>query len=176
MRRALPAIAVTAAGVAWLLHAQGVIDNSPPGSPAAGGAAAAGTPSSSAALPSTTLPSTGAAPTRRPAGAASGSTTTTSPPAAAAGAVNGSVVDTRFGPVQVSVAISNGTITDVRALQSPNDERRSVSINARALPLLHDEVIAAQNAQIDGVSGATVTSGAYEQSLQAALDEAGYKH
>jgi len=51
--------------------------------------------------------------------------------------------------------------------------RESVQINARATPILAQEVIAAQSAQIDTVSGATYTSEAYAQSVQAAIDQAG---
>jgi uncharacterized protein with FMN-binding domain len=86
--------------------------------------------------------------------------------------VNGTVAQTRWGPVQVQVIIANGKITDVKALQYPNGNGRDQEINSYALPQLHDEVISAQSAHIDGVSGATVTSDGYTQSLQAALDAA----
>jgi uncharacterized protein with FMN-binding domain len=91
--------------------------------------------------------------------------------------VAGSVISTRFGDVQVSVTVEGGSkITDVQALQYPSRDRRSQSINSRAIPALRQEVLAAQSANIDVVSGATITSGAYEQSLQAALDSAGFHH
>jgi uncharacterized protein with FMN-binding domain len=114
------------------------------------------------------------------AGTGSGSSGTGSggeptPTAAANGSaetVNGSVADTRWGPVQVQVVIASGRITDVRAIQFPNGNGRDDEINAYALPQLHDQVIAAQSANIDGVSGATVTSRGYIESLQAALDYA----
>jgi uncharacterized protein with FMN-binding domain len=86
--------------------------------------------------------------------------------------VNGTVAQTRWGPVQVQVTIENGKITDVKALRYPNGNGRDDEINSYALPQLHDEVISAQSAHIDGVSGATVTSDGYTQSLQAALDAA----
>ena len=85
----------------------------------------------------------------------------------------GSSVQTRYGPVQVSVTFTGGQITDVQALQVPGGHRESVQINARATPILAQEVIAAQSAQIDTVSGATYTSEAYAQSVQAAIDQAG---
>jgi uncharacterized protein with FMN-binding domain len=90
--------------------------------------------------------------------------------------VTGSVVNTRFGDVQVSVVISGNQITDVQALEFPNRDRRSQSINSRAIPALRQEVLAAQSADVDVVSGATITTEAYEQSLQAALDTAGFHH
>jgi uncharacterized protein with FMN-binding domain len=89
--------------------------------------------------------------------------------------VNGTVAQTRWGPVQVQVHIAAGKITDVKALRVPNGNRRDVEINAYAVPQLHDEVLAAQSANVDAVSGATVTSGGYISSLQAALDQAHFK-
>lgn len=86
--------------------------------------------------------------------------------------VNGTVAQTRWGPMQVQVIITKGRITDVKALQYPNGNGRDQEINSYALPALHDQVIAAQSAKIDGVSGATVTSDGYTESLQAALDTA----
>ena len=91
---------------------------------------------------------------------------------ASSGTVNGPSVSTRWGPVQVQVKIKSGRITDVVALQYPTGERRDEEINSYALPLLHDQVLAAQSANIDGVSGATVTTEGYVSSLQAALDAA----
>jgi uncharacterized protein with FMN-binding domain len=81
------------------------------------------------------------------------------------------VIFTQYGDVQVRVIVNNGRITDVRPLQMPFDRQRSAEITQAAAPLLHDEVLQAQSAQIDLVSGATYTSDAYQQSLQAALDQ-----
>jgi uncharacterized protein with FMN-binding domain len=89
------------------------------------------------------------------------------------GTVTGPVVETQFGPVQVAVTFSNGTVTDIQALQLPSDRMRSQEISSYAEPLLRQEALQAQSAQIDLVSGATYTSSAYEQSLQAVLDQAG---
>jgi len=80
------------------------------------------------------------------------------------------VVPTRYGNVQVEVDTSAGRITNIVALQLPSDRRRSAEISSYAEPILHDEVIQAQSARIDTVSGATYTSDAYAQSLQAVLD------
>jgi uncharacterized protein with FMN-binding domain len=113
-------------------------------------------------------------------GARSSTTTdgATDAPAASAGTtadttVDGPVVDTRFGPVQVEVTISGGRIAEVTALELPSGGR-SGRISSYAEPLLQSEALQAQSASIDGVSGATYTSEAYAQSLQAALDQAGY--
>jgi uncharacterized protein with FMN-binding domain len=86
--------------------------------------------------------------------------------------VNGRVAATRWGPVQVQVSISGDHITDVRALTYPSGNGHDTAINAYALPKLRQEVLDAQSAHIDTVSGATVTSDGYRQSLQAALDAA----
>jgi uncharacterized protein with FMN-binding domain len=88
------------------------------------------------------------------------------------GTFTGDAVDTRWGPVQVQITVRGGRITDVRATVYPQGNQRDVQINDYALPVLHDEVLAAQSAAIDAVSGATVTSEGYLDSLQSALDAA----
>jgi uncharacterized protein with FMN-binding domain len=87
--------------------------------------------------------------------------------------VTGSVVDTQWGPVQVQITLSGDTITAVNVLQYPSGNPTDDEINAQALPILIDETKQAGSAQIDMVSGATVTSTGYLQSLQSALDKAG---
>ena len=93
---------------------------------------------------------------------------------AADGTYAGTTVSTRFGDVQVQVTISGGAISDVTALQLTDHDGRSVSISNRAAPILRDEVLQAQTASVSFVGGATYTSSAYLQSLQAALDAAGF--
>jgi uncharacterized protein with FMN-binding domain len=87
--------------------------------------------------------------------------------------VTGAEEQTRWGPVQVELSISNGKITDVAVPVYPNGNGRDAEINSFALPQLVQETISAQSADIDMVSGATVTSEGYVQSLQSALDKAG---
>ncbi|MBK3576942.1 FMN-binding protein [Streptomyces sp. MBT65] len=87
--------------------------------------------------------------------------------------VTGETAQTRWGPVQVRITVKDGKITDVTAVQSPSDNPRDQEINSYALPQLRSEVLAAQSASIDTVSGATYTSDGYRQSLQSALDSAG---
>ena len=86
--------------------------------------------------------------------------------------VTGSVAQTQWGPVQVQLSISNGTITKVTVLQYPNGNSRDVELANYSLPILIKETIQSQSAQIDMVSGATYTSTGYIQSLQSALDQA----
>ncbi|MCE9622722.1 MAG: FMN-binding protein [Actinomycetia bacterium] len=87
-------------------------------------------------------------------------------------AFNGDVIDTRYGPVQVQLQFTNGGISEVAVVAYPDGDGTSVRINARALPTLRNEVLAAQSAQINSVSGATYTSNAYKKSLQSAIDQA----
>jgi len=110
---------------------------------------------------------------------ASGTTANTTNGTATAGGssaagtvVTGTVASTRWGPVQVQVAVSGGKITSVQVVQQPEGNRRDEEINASAVPTLVQETLDAQSAKIDMVSGATVTSEGYLQSLQSALDQA----
>ena len=88
-------------------------------------------------------------------------------------AVTGSAVDTRWGPVQVRITVAGGRITAVDVVEYPSNNPKDQEINAYALPVLVKETLAAQSADIDMVSGATVTSQGYLESLQSALDQAG---
>jgi len=92
-------------------------------------------------------------------------------PAAAGLVVNGTSVDTQYGPVQVQITVSGGRITKATAIEHPTGGQ-SGDINDAAVPQLVQETLAAQSAHIDAVSGATYTSQGYTQSLQAALDAA----
>ncbi|MEU2111265.1 FMN-binding protein [Streptomyces sp. NPDC019507] len=106
------------------------------------------------------------------------------PPAASAPAGSGAVpaggetvlgdeADTQFGPVQVELTLSDGRITGARAVKVPSTDANSRKIAANAVPKLNQAAVAAQNARIDTVSGATYTSEGYIRSLQSALDKAG---
>lgn len=86
--------------------------------------------------------------------------------------VTGSVADTQWGPVQVQLTVAGGTISKVTVLQYPSGNGKDQEINDYALPILTQETVDAQSAQIDMVSGATVTSNGYLESLQSALDQA----
>ena len=87
--------------------------------------------------------------------------------------VTGSTASTRWGDVQVSITVTDGKITAVDVPEYPTGNGKDRQINADALPVLTQETLAAQSADIDMVSGATVTSQGYLQSLQSALDKAG---
>jgi uncharacterized protein with FMN-binding domain len=81
----------------------------------------------------------------------------------------GPVTDAYYGPVQVKAVIQAGKIADVQFLQYPNDRRTSIRINNIAMPYLITEALQVQSAQVDVISGATLTSQAFAQSLQSAL-------
>ncbi|MDU0314498.1 FMN-binding protein [Phycicoccus sp. M110.8] len=85
---------------------------------------------------------------------------------------DGDTAQTRWGPVQVRITVQGGKITNAEAIVYPNNNGRDVEINSYALPVLNQEAVQAQSANIDMVSGATVTSDGYLQSLQSAIDQA----
>lgn len=105
----------------------------------------------------------------------SGSSAPAAPAAPAAPSADtyaGNVADTRWGPVQVQITVQAGKITQSRAVQYPQSNGRDAQINGYALPILDQEAVQQQSAGIDMVSGATVTSDGYLQSLQSAIDQA----
>jgi uncharacterized protein with FMN-binding domain len=77
-----------------------------------------------------------------------------------------------FGVVQVRVTLTNGKITAAAAINYPNNDQHSAEISSFSIPILSQEVLKAQGTSIAVVSGATYTSNAYAQSVQAALDAA----
>ncbi|WP_242624229.1 FMN-binding protein [Micromonospora kangleipakensis] len=128
--------------------------DSSPSAEAVGGASTPGVVTGAPAEPGTS----------RGTGARSGSTV-----------ADGPVVQTKRGRVQVQAEISGGKITEITPLKVPNSNNRDSEINKNAVPKLRAEALAAQSADIDAVSGATVTSEGYTESLQAALDAAQFK-
>jgi uncharacterized protein with FMN-binding domain len=101
------------------------------------------------------------------------STTSSSGSSSTTRTVTGSVADTQWGPVQVQLTLSGDRITKATVLQQPSGNPKDDEINDVALPILIRETTSSQSADIDMVSGATVTSDGYLQSLQSALDQAG---
>ena len=88
------------------------------------------------------------------------------------GTYTGPTENTPYGPVEISVVVSGGKISNINFLQMPSDLEHSAMLTQYSEPLLKQTTLQAQNANIDFVSGATVTSSGYQQSLQAALDQA----
>lgn len=88
------------------------------------------------------------------------------------GTYTGPEEDAVYGLVQVQAVVQNGKITNVQFLEYPNDRRTSVRINSFAVPYLQQEAIQAQSANVDLITGATLTSQAFQLSLQTALSKA----
>jgi uncharacterized protein with FMN-binding domain len=160
MRRAILTIGGTAAGLAALLSfkTHTVAD-----------AAASGTP--------TTTTPTSAATSGSASGSAAKSTKSTKSGggklAAGTRTVTGKVDNTQYGPMQVQLVLAGKKITAVNVLQHTDTGVTSIGIDNMALPKLTSEVLTAQSARIDAVSGATYTSAGYIASLQNAVDAAG---
>ena len=130
---------------------------------------AVATSTSTVTTPVTTTPTTGSTPVT--------TTPVTTTPVTTTGqykdgTYTGRVANAFYGNIQVEAIISDGKITKVTFLQYPNDRGQSVSINENAMPILSSEAITAQSAKVDGVSGASQTSVAFEQSLADALSQA----
>ena len=102
-----------------------------------------------------------------PAAAGSGSGTS-----ASSKTYDGDTVQTRWGPVQVRITVQDGKITASEAIVYPDGNHEDQEINSFALPVLSQEAVQQQSADIDMVSGATVTSQGYLSSLQSAIDQA----
>ena len=87
------------------------------------------------------------------------------------GSFTGSAVDVGYGTVQVKITVVNGKMTDAQAVQAPsgrNDRYTNMSV-----PVLRQRTLAAQSANINGVSGASYTSFGWYTSLVVALKQAG---
>ncbi|WP_271192408.1 FMN-binding protein [Agromyces luteolus] len=139
-----------------------------------GPAGANASPDGSASSGSSSADSSGSSDATQSTDAAGSADAATSSSGASDGTYAGTTVSTRFGDAQVQVTISGGAITDVTALQLPDHDGRSVQLSNRAATVLQSEVLQAQSSSVAMVSGATYTSSAYLQSLQAALDAAGF--
>jgi uncharacterized protein with FMN-binding domain len=88
------------------------------------------------------------------------------------GAYTGPIADAYYGIVQIQALVQDGRLAALKVLQYPSDRRTSIRINRQALPMLRDEAISAQDADVDILSGATLTSKAFIRSLGGALKKA----
>lgn len=88
---------------------------------------------------------------------------------------NGAAVNYHYGILSVSVTVSGKKITQV-GIASLNDggNSRSQSIDQQSIPMLEQQAMQAQSANIQGVSGASYTSAGFIQSLQSALSQLGF--
>ncbi len=158
--RAKIASAAVSAGVLLIGWQASVHSSVPSSATTSSGTTATSQPSSSATA---THPTTAAPPNSATAGQATGGYID--------GTYTGSAYSNEFGSWTVTVTIADGQITDVTASTTAQD-RRSQGINTQAVPRLRTQVLTAQSAQVDTISGATLTSHSYLSSLQSALDEA----
>lgn len=162
--RAKIASAAVSAGVlliGWQASVHGSVASS---ATTSSGTTATSQPSSSATHPTTAAPSSQAAlPNSATAGQAAGGYID--------GTYTGAAYSNEFGSWTVTVTITDGQITDVTASTTAQDHH-SQGINTQAVPRLRTQVLSAQSAHVDTISGATLTSKSYLSSLQSALDEA----
>lgn len=86
--------------------------------------------------------------------------------------ISGPAETDQYGQVQATITVAGRKITSV-SISAPQDNPRSAEINQQAVPLLRTETLQAQSANVNLISGATITSDAYIQSLQGALQTAG---
>src|ERR1017187_3518812 len=93
----------------------------------------------------------------------------------AASSVTGVSEQYGYGELTASVTVSGGRITDVKVPVIRTAEQYSQQLASQVIPMLRNEVLAAQSANINAVSGATYTSQAYALSVQAALDKVHFK-
>jgi uncharacterized protein with FMN-binding domain len=177
VRRITPVILATVAGLGVLA----TFKTSPatPGKALTFARAADRTPASGAAPPRsstsapTTVPATAdpvptTTPGTQPSTAAPAPTTTP-----ARRTFTGGDYPNQYGDVQVQVVVQGHRVVDVQPLALPYDHQRSAEISQQAAPILRQEALQAQSAQIDLLTGATFTSESYAESLQSALDRAG---
>ena len=154
MKRAPAAMASTAAGLVAVL----ALHAASPSAPLAAGAPPASSPgrSTPSSSPSTTPSS-------------SPSSTPSTQPGAVASAV-GTSEQYGYGVISVKVTVKGQHIQAVTVANLQTAESYSQSLAQQAIPILQSEVLAAQSAHVNGVSGATYTSEGYLASLQSALD------
>ena len=120
----------------------------------------------------TPAPAPSATPTKS--GAASTAAPTVAPAkpvGGVTGSFTGSVANTRYGPVQVKITVENGKIIDAQAVQAPSGSNDRYT--QKAVPVLRQQTIAIQSANVQGVSGASFTSYGWYQSLASAISKAG---
>ena len=120
----------------------------------------------------TPAPAPSATPTKNSAtGTAAPTVAPAKPVGGVTGSFTGSVANTRYGPVQVKITVENGKIVDAQAVQAPSGSNDRYT--QKAVPVLRQQTIAIQSANVQGVSGASFTSYGWYQSLASAISKAG---
>jgi uncharacterized protein with FMN-binding domain len=161
VRRAIITSAATVSGVVLLLSLKPHDESAAAGAPiTSGGNTGTGT-------------GTGAADGRAGTGSTGAASSSSGGASTGTRGITGDAAQTRYGPVQVRITVEGRRITDVTVVRYPTQDHRDREINGYALPVLNQEALGAQSAEIDAVSGATYTSDGYTRSLQSAIDRAG---
>lgn len=154
MKRTVIVVAATAAGLAGVL----AFHTSPPSVTLAPGTGTGAPPSAPAS----------------PEPGASSSPTGSSPASGTSRTVDGPLVNFSFGALSVSVTVRGHTLIKVGIARLTDDgSSRSRFIDEQSIPELEQEAMSAQNANIQGVSGASYTSAGFRTSLQDALRSLG---
>ena len=122
------------------------------------------------------LPSGAGASARGSARAASGATSPPGPPATAGqgngtSAVTGSLEQYGYGQLSVRVTMSGAKITKLALATLKTADTYSQQLAGYVIPILQREILSAQRARVNNVTGATYTSEAYAYSVQSALDK-----
>jgi uncharacterized protein with FMN-binding domain len=159
MRRVIFAVTGTVAGLVALLSFKSHSPTVPVAATSGTGGGSSSSSSTSALTSTTTVPG------EFPEGSLAGKLTPGET------AVTGHVANTVYGPVQIQLIVKSGKIVKVAVLQQPMNTIHDIQIGEFAFPRLISETLAAQNAKIDTVSGASYTSAGYISSLQSAVDQ-----
>jgi uncharacterized protein with FMN-binding domain len=154
MRRVILAVTGTIAGLVALLSFKSHDPTTPVA--ATSGTGGASSTSSSSSSSSTTVPG------EFQSGAGTLTTGETT--------ITGKVANTVYGPVQIELVVKSHKIVKVAVLEQPTNTIHDIQIGEFAFPKLISETLAAQDAKVDAVSGASYTSAGYISSLQSAVD------
>ncbi len=164
MKKALVTLAATVIGIVWMatyrVHPRPLIGSAVLSNHV--------TPPSPAASPSPSA-SPGASPGPSP---SPGTSPALPQSAGVSGTFTGPAINVFYGDVQVRITVKGGRITDVQTIQMPYQHSYSQYVSQQVAPMLRSEVISAQSASIDVISGATYTSEGYAQSVSGALSQA----
>ncbi|MST33143.1 FMN-binding protein [Acidimicrobiaceae bacterium USS-CC1] len=156
MRRSPIVIAATLAGVAGVLTFHTKKPATIVSAPASGS-------SSTTTPPATSAPASGS-------GSTSGAGSSTTAPAGGTRSATGKTIPYGYGELAVKVTVNGSKITNLKIVTLATAEAYSQQLAQQVIPMLQHEVMQAQSARIQGIAGATYTSEAYAQSVQAALD------
>lgn len=181
MKKAPVVIVGTVAGLAGLLSfnstpvtlSLGSLSTVPPSS-AGASATTTSTPTTVARTTTTPATSSGGAGDTPTTAATTPTTVTTTTAASTVRTATGNEYNYNYGILSVRVTASGSRITKVTiATLNDGGNFRSEGIDQQAIPVLEQEALAAQSANIQSVSGASYTSAGFKASLQSALSKLG---